>query len=292
MEREELKENVVHGTVSFPLGNYEWNDDKKCVVKLHWHNEIEIIYLKKGIFTLNINMKEYEIESPAFVFINSGEIHSIEGVECSRESAIVFDLKMLSFEDFDGIQYKIISPLIKKKMQFPQFILGNDELWDLVKELYDKISVESGNNKLSSYMKVKAYLYELIAALYERNRFLCEDNIDENYNYKIENAKRVLTFIQKNYERKISLDDAAAIVGMNTQYFCRYFKRLIGKTLTEYINEVRIEKAVEYLIESDYKIIDIAVECGYENIGYFIKRFKEIKGMSPSEYRKKNKKSK
>ena len=50
---------------------------------------------------------------------------------------------------------------------------------------------------------------------------------------------------------------------MNTQYFCRYLKKLLGKTLTEYINEIRIEKASEYLAETNYKIIDIAVSCGY-----------------------------
>ena len=79
---------------------------------------------------------------------------------------------------------------------------------------------------------------------------------------------------------------------MNTQYFCRYFKKLVGKTPTEYINDVRIEKAKELLAESDDKIIDIAIACGYDNIGYFIKRFKEQKHMSPSQYRKQIKKSK
>ena len=78
----------------------------------------------------------------------------------------------------------------------------------------------------------------------------------------------------------------AAVLQMNPQYFCRYFKKATGKTPTEYINEVRVEKAAEYLYRTDRKIIDIALECGYDNIGYFIKRFKEEKGMLPSEYRK------
>lgn len=292
MKREELKENVVHGTVSFPLGSYEWNEEEKGIVHLHWHEETEIMYLKEGSFILNINMKEYKVSSPSLVFINSGVIHSIESVGKSRESALVFDLKMLSFEHFDASQYKIISPLIKKQIQFPHFIYVDDKIWNSVKELYEKISLEATYNKLSSYMKAKGYLYELIGILYENNMFLYEDKLEEINGYNIENVKKVLSFIQDNYNNKITLEEAASVVGMNTQYFCRYFKKLLGKTLTEYINEVRVEKAVEYLIESDYKIIDVAVECGYDNIGYFIKRFKEIKGVSPSEYRKKNKKSK
>ena len=72
---------------------------------------------------------------------------------------------------------------------------------------------------------------------------------------------------------------------MNEQYFCRYFKKNIGKTITEYINVIRVEKAATALAETEDKIIDIA----FDNIGYFIRRFKKEKGMTPSEYRKKSK---
>ena len=76
---------------------------------------------------------------------------------------------------------------------------------------------------------------------------------------------------------------------MNEQYFCRYFKKNIGKTITEYINMIRVEKAATALAETEDKIIDIASACGFDNIGYFIRRFKKEKGMTPSEYRKKSK---
>lgn len=108
MEKEELKEDIAHGSVNFPLATYRWNSDKRFVVDLHWHDETELIYFKKGKFTIHINMKEYKVLAPAFVFISAGDIHSIVGEEGGRESVIVFDLKMLSFEYFDGIQYKII----------------------------------------------------------------------------------------------------------------------------------------------------------------------------------------
>lgn len=289
MEKEELKENITHGTVNFPLANYKWNSDKQFIVNLHWHDETELIFFKKGSFTVTSNMKEYKITEPTFMFINSGDIHSIVSDGGCNESAVVFDLKMLSFEYFDAIQYKIIRPLIEGKIQFPPFILEDNPIWKPVKKLYEKIIKESDNDELSSYMKVKSYLYQLIAYLYENDSFLNADNTYESDTYKLENIKIVLTFIRKNYSQRISLDEIAGLVGMNTQYFCRYFKKFIGKTLTEYINEIRIEKAAEYLIKTDTKIIDIAICCGYDNIGYFIKRFKDQKNVSPSEYRKDHK---
>ncbi len=286
MEKEELKENTTHGTVNFPLANYKWISNKQFVVNLHWHNETELIFFKEGSFTVTVNMKEYRITAPTFMFVNSGDIHSIISDGGCVESAIVFDLKMLSFEYFDAIQYKIIRPLIEGKIQFPLFILKDDIIRENIEILYENIISESDQNKLSSYMKIKSYLYQLIACIYENKRFLNVDSIEENDTYKIENVKKVLTFIHKNYSQKISLDEIASVVGMNTQYFCRYFKSLMGKTLTEYINEVRIEKAAECLIKTNEKIIDIAICCGYDNIGYFIKRFKEQKNISPLKYRK------
>lgn len=77
---------------------------------------------------------------------------------------------------------------------------------------------------------------------------------------------------------------------MNSQYFCRYFKRLTGKTITTYPNEIRIDKAAELLVSSDEKIIEIAGACGFENIGYFNKRFKNLKGSTPSKYRERHQK--
>lgn len=286
MEREELKEGVTHGNVSFPLACYRWDTNKQFFVRLHWHDETELVFFQKGKFIVDINMKKYRIDAPALMFITSGDIHSIIAEEGCKESAVVFDLKMLSFEYFDAIQYQIIRPLLEKKIQFPKFILSEDPIWTEMLSLYRKIFNESKHKKLASYMKVKAYIYQLIAVLYQNKKLQYAEDIKEYDSYKIENAKKVLIYIRENYNQKISLDDMAKRMGMNTQYFCRYFKKLTGKTPTAYINEIRIEKAAEYLLQSDRKILDIAMACGYENMGYFIKRFKEYKQVSPSEYRK------
>ncbi len=286
MFKENLKEEVSHGNPTFPLASYRWEGDSTYNVKLHWHQETELIYFEEGEFQVRVNMKEYNIVAPAYLFVSSGDIHSINLTKGQKESALVFDMKMLSFEQYDGIQYKIIRPLLDGKIHFPPIIKPQDCVWDTIKDLYDSMLLHSTRNSLSSYLRVKANLYEMIALMYERGYFINEEEIIETDKNKIADIKRVLTYIHDHYSERIFIKDVADKMGMNHQYFCRYFKKLMGKTVTEYINEIRIEKASEYLLQTDHKIVDIGMMCGYDNIGYFIKRFKEAKGKTPSNFRK------
>lgn len=286
MFKENLKEEVSHGSPAFPLASYRWEGDTIYNVKLHWHKETELIYCEEGEFRVRVNMKEYNIVAPAFLFVSSGDIHSINLTKGQKESALVFDMKMLSFEQYDGIQYKIIRPLLDGKIHFPPIIQPTDGLWDIIKDLYLSMIENYNNNTLSSYLRVKAALYEMIANMYENGYFINEEEIVEADKNKIADIKRVLTYIHDHYNERIYIKDIADMISMNHQYFCRYFKKLMGKTVTEYMNEIRIEKASEYLLQTDNKIVDISMMCGYDHIGYFIKRFKEVKGKTPSEFRK------
>lgn len=286
MLKENLKEEISHGSPAFPLASYRWQGETIYFVKLHWHQETELIYFEEGKFQVRVNMKEYNIVAPAFLFVSPGDIHSINLIKGQKESALVFDMKMLSFEQYDSIQYKIIRPLLDGKIHFPQLIYPNEYIWDRLKELYESMMKNLEQKTLSSYLKVKSDLYEMIAIMYEKGYFITEAELVESDKNKIVDIKKVLTYIHDHYNERIFIKDIADNMGMNHQYFCRYFKKLMGKTVTEYLNEIRIEKATEYLLQTENKIVDIAMMCGYDNIGYFIKRFKEAKGKTPSAYRK------
>lgn len=286
MDANHLKENITHGTVMFPFAFYEWFGDFNYSVKLHWHEETEILYLEEGTFHFTNNMKKHVIQAPAIAFIGAGEIHSIDLLEKQRESALLFHMEMLYFEHFDIIKAHILKPLVEKKLVFPQFIFPQDRNWKEILSLYQKTITEARNSCISSQIKVKAYLLELIAVLYENNYIVSLEKIEEPITYQVEKVKKVITYIHENYNNTISTCKLACLIGMNEQYFCRYFKKITGKTLTEYINLIRIEKAAELLLKTQNKVIDIAIECGYSSIGYFNKKFKSIKSMTPQEFRK------
>lgn len=281
----ELRENVSHGTVSFPLATYYLEEKEFHFMKPHWHGEFEIIYLKKGSFRLKLNMKEFFLEGPALAFVEPGVIHSFQMENYPEENALVFDLKMLSFEHLDSIQYQIIDPILQGKLNFPSILSPKSNAWDPVLESYQQVLKASKQMNLAAKLRIKAYLYQMLASLYEHRCFQEVPEPKKDETYKLETMKQVLYEIHTNYGKRQTLGDLASMAGMSPQYFCRYFKKLTGKTVTSYLNEIRINKAADLLVKSEEKIIVIAGECGFENMGYFIKRFKRLKGSTPSEYR-------
>lgn len=288
MEKSMLKENAVHGSNIYPYAVYRWNGQSASAVPLHWHRETELIYLKSGTFSFSINTKEYEQKAPALIFIGSEEIHSIQIQTGHEVDSLVFKLEMLSFENYDGIQYKLLQPLIKGEMQFPQLLLPKDDIWKEAVSLCEEIFKEAPKKELGAYLKVKANLYGLIACLYQGEYLQNAMEIKEADAVRLDMLKSILEYIRSHYDSRLTVEEIADAVGMNAQYFCRYFKRNTGKTVTEYINDIRINRAAAMLLESDDKIIHIAGQCGYDNMGYFIKRFRQRKGVTPSDYRKRN----
>jgi transcriptional regulator GlxA family with amidase domain len=91
--------------------------------------------------------------------------------------------------------------------------------------------------------------------------------------------------INENFKEHISLDEISEIASMTVPAFCRYFKKVTGKTFTKLVNEYRVVHATKLLSESQMSITDISYECGFNNFSHFNKLFKEITGKSASKYR-------
>ena len=206
------------------------------------------------------------------------------------ETALVYAPQMLEFASYDSLQHVILGPWMEGKLKFPCALKPGDELWPQAVCLYQEIWQASKIREAGPYLRLKAGLYRLFACFFEGDQMIRTGADDEEAG-NMDSLKKVLEFVRQNYGRRIRVEEAAAVAGMNPQYFCRYFKKHTGRTVTEYINDVRISQASRLLAQTDDKILHIAVRCGYENAGYFISRFRRSRGVSPSEYREQMKKS-
>ncbi|MBZ4646881.1 MAG: two-component system, response regulator YesN [Petroclostridium sp.] len=99
--------------------------------------------------------------------------------------------------------------------------------------------------------------------------------------------REVVDYVNKYYNKKVSLASAADFVHLNPSYLSKLFCEEMGEPFTRYLMKVRIQKAKELLKEPRYKIYEVGDRVGYSDIKYFVKIFKDMEGMTPAEYRKK-----
>ena len=296
-----LKETNPHGSQAFPCAFYRLKlSGHGILVKHHWHEEVEIIYFPGGTFTLDINMETFDVSSECFYFINPGELHSIS-VEKNGgcvENAVVFHMDMLSSAyALDQIQTNLIQPVQNGSIQFPRCLRKNEPVLESVRKSYEEIrNVFGGDSFRENYydgeavtdditrqLFIKSTLLRILAVLSANNLF---EVTEKNHDHRIETIKTTLTYIQENYKEKIYIRDLAGLIGMNEQYFCRFFKKVIGRSPMEYVNEYRIKKAIHYLKESDLTVTEICLECGYNNLGNFLREFRKYTSTTPLQYRR------
>ena len=97
----------------------------------------------------------------------------------------------------------------------------------------------------------------------------------------------VLEFTMNHFQQEISLNTISQEAAMTKNAFCKYFKKRTNKTYVTFLNELRIEEASKLLqAEKDLSITEIAEACGFQNISNFNRKFKQLKGKTPRDFRK------
>jgi AraC-like DNA-binding protein len=282
-KKADLIEDIDHGTPDFHLFVHE---DifvyKNGRVDPHWHNEFEILYIKKGIGRFYIDSYEYRIKEGEYLFVNGGSIHS--GEELIRRTigyAIVFDLGILYSEEPDYCKYEYFIPLINKKIYIPNLI-NDDKIRRDIEDIIDAFIKKSYGYELF----IKSLLFDIFGRLFRY--YIQPAKTDGRLGYKLERIKDVLNYINKNYNKDLTLEELSKEVDMSKFYLCRLFKENLKMSPVEYINKVRVERAIELLRNTDMSISEIALECGFNNISYFIKVFKRHMQITPLKFRKQN----
>lgn len=285
MDLSMLKENREHGDFLFPLGYYSmvYNDSSE-MLDCHWHDELEFLMMTSGRAVFRVGDLQYNVKKGQALFFKSGEIHSAYSEDGAWGfSAIVFHPNLLNSNPYDKIQNKYINPIINKQYMFATVILG-EEQWEQELLVHLDEIIENAVKKEYTYeLLIKAHLYAIFSLLLRNAR----SESDQGITYRCDRLKNAIQYIQENYNRQIHLSDLSQMVNMSEGHFCRCFKKIVAKTPIEYLNYIRVIKACDLLRNTDRKILDIAMEVGFNNFSYFINRFRVYMKSTPAEYRKK-----
>lgn len=285
-----LKEEKSHGTSLYPFEIYHMhNENAKMFVLHHWHNYVEIIYVKSGKLFININNEQY-VGTPGDIFIiNEEELHEMYSEDTKTlYHAFLFPIQYLNFQMKDLVESSYLESLYNQDIIFVNKLPTNSEVYEeILSELETLIRL--------NFSKETAYQFATKISLLKIVYLSVKGNLIKErkssislakYN-KLNLLKNITSYIYENYNSKIYLKTIASKFNMSPKYFCKFFKDNFGKTFIEYVKGLRIEKSMNMLTNTDLSIMDIAFANGFENFSYYIRTFKKLIGCTPLSYRKK-----
>ncbi|MDE6212602.1 MAG: AraC family transcriptional regulator [Lachnospiraceae bacterium] len=287
MHNDSLHETQIHGQLSFPYIVYKGNIPAFfSSYPLHWHDEMEVIYIRSGQGIITVQSHQYIVKSDDIVIIPPQMVHSIEQYQKAQMEYynILFHFSLLHYSANDTCYEKYFKPLYCHT-KLPSPYLESEV--DLNRFLRPHIMYLIENRKksyTSDELMVKSNLFAIMHYItqYSSPPSSAELSLKNNY----DKLKNLLLHIQSNYDHAITVKDAAAICGFSSSHFMKLFKELTGKSFSQYLIDYRLEIAARQLVETSYKIIDLAENVGFHNVSYFSRAFHSKYGETPSAYRK------
>lgn len=287
-----LKEIAPHGNGLFPVGIHytAHTAGEKTMIHKHWHREMELIYITKSTMKIIVEEQEIVAKEGEIVFIPSNLLHEArhQQLQACAFFAIVSDPYFIGSPVSDIIQQSYIDPILKNPKQHV-FHVTNQVKQLALMQTYLRQMIDAFVLKEPGFeLLLKANLLLFFKAAYEEQEQLF------HYNQKIKprsehtsyQSKKILLYIDENYMNHITLEEVSRELGYSKEHFCRFFKKNFHTSFFTYLNQMRIKKAEYLLSHSQLKVIDIAMETGFEDANYFTTIFKRETGVTPTQYRK------
>jgi len=260
------------------------------VIDCHWHGEAEFLLVLDGQTLFQIGPELFPVREGEAVFVHGGDIHAGYplGTKGCRIFSVAFDMNLLGSPSPDRLQEEYVVPLLEGRRSLPSRYT-KDEAWSrkVLEELHG-LRRELEEQRKGYEFAVKSRLFRILAEIAAENRWTSRNPEPDAGDYDLQLLKRVLAHIEQNYSRRIYIRELAKMGHMADAQFCRFFKRWVRRTPTEYINSYRVKKAAELLRQSDRKLSDIAREVGFDHPSYFIRRFRAELRCTPAVYRRRH----
>lgn len=253
----------------------------------HNHDAYEIFYLLSGNSRFFIEDTIYTINSGDFIIIPNGVLHKSSYITDTVHER--FDI-YVPVDMMNNIFGKFSKDVIDDCFSNPYISVPILER-DFIEELLSKTEREFSNKDEFSMQLIESYINELMV-FFMRQRKICRTMAAEYINDTDGISQKAAKYIFCNYNKNITLESISKYVNLSSSHFSKKFKDDTGFGFKEYLLNVRIKYASDYLLNTKKPICEIAEACGFTDSNYFGDVFRRIKGVSPSGYRKNQMKGK
>lgn len=252
----------------------------ECNILPHWHDYMEILYFYRGSAVVQINKEYIHVVSGQVVLLDAFDIHSMKG---NAEYLVLLFRPQLATDFYIDLKKAFLLPDKEKVLETAA---GSRFVGQVAKQMQEIRIIHE--EKLPGYeISIRGSIYKIVAALlaYTQERG-CGAAEYQKQRQNLERLDKLLRYVDDCYKEDITIQDAAKYLSLSPNYFCRFFKQIMGKTFVEYLNMYRCAKAEELISATDQSITGIALSTGFSSVSYFNRIYKRYKGFCPSRRRK------
>lgn len=247
----------------------------RCNTMPHWHSEMEFVYVIDGMLKVTRNGIVSEIHSGDFYFCNSKAIHSTSAPDSAAHYKYI--VLLLSYD------------FLLRFHEECDFDVSQGSAYDAIKEQLEKLAalMEEDSEKfpLNIDLEKNKILFEIYQTLLSKcisKKVRNPIDVFEENSY----AKSIMEYVLQHYDQTLSLSMIAKNIGLSPQYLSKYFKKVTGIGIAQYINLIRLNYANEELLSGKVSIVEAALNNGFPNVKTYVRSCRAVYGMTPSEFRK------
>lgn len=281
-DQSQLKEKARHGDILFPIKYYSTSlVPIYPEVPIHWHPEMELTMIAKGNADYFIDFQDHHVSEGDFICIQPGLLHAakVTGKGALRSDSFVFHLSLLGSSSADLCSLKYFTPITEGSLKLPHVFATDDPLYPELKKYFEFLT-ECCSKKAPGYeLEVKSLLFHLFRIMISSPN-AGHTSSDTTHS---ERLKSVFHYLSVHYAEDITVEDAARICHITPSHFMHYFKEKSGTTFNRYLNQYRLNQSA-MLLTQGVPVTEAAFSCGFNNLPYFYKRFREYYHMTPKEF--------
>lgn len=251
---------------------------------LHYHDEFELNFIQYGKGAKRIIGDHIEeIDELELVLVGPnlqhGWFNHKHDGRLMKEITIQFHRDLFNEKFLQRNQMSFIRNMFEKSLRG---ILFSTETTRLLMPRLMKLAQQQG---FDSVLELMSILHDLSTS---RNMRILSDatfgNV-ESFSYNSRRVEKIMNYLNANFDKNVSLGEAARLASMTEVAFSRFFKARIGKTFVDTLIEIRLGHASRMLIDTTHTVNEIAYKCGFNNISNFNRIFKKKKDCTPKEFR-------
>lgn len=264
----------------------QYIENSQRTEKPHIHHFFQVFFLIKGKLTHHINGLSADMAIGEMAIIPPNVLHCISLEDDPLLYSFSFNLS--TFGEINFLNEQVVTFLKSlqdiKKPLLPKTSIADDDIL-YVQSLFERIYRES-NKKEAGFKEAIIVCAILLITQFIRRYNITNPNFSRNGSYT--NEQMVLTcikYIDNHFAENLNLDKMSHMSALSQSTFCCCFKKITGTTFHTYLNQCRINHAIN-LIKKGYKITAISSFCGYDDFVTFSRNFKKFVGTTPREYQK------